>query len=239
MSLFNNVQNDDRVANAEEKDSLGFTVLESDVYGAEIKMCYFDKAKSGALMVHWEFKLTDGKTYKESMCIASGDEKGNKTFYEKDGEKFPLPGYAMVNSIIQLLTQGNATLADVLSGEIELESKKIKVRQDGEEVLAAKEVFTEVLGLKLNLAIVKNVVPHYKEEGKTQEKNEIKKVADFETNRIVNELLKDADASFMNKWLDMNQGKVFESTDKKGNTGKSSGIPQKSDKPKKKIFGKN
>jgi hypothetical protein len=236
--MFENVQNDDSVANAEEKDSLGFTVLETDLYDGDIKMCYFDKASSGALMVHWEFKLAGGETYKESMCIASGDAKGNKTYYEKDGDKFPLPGYTMVNSIIQILTEGNASLADVLSGEVELEEKTIKVRKDGKDELAAKSVFSDILGMQLHLAIAKNVEDHYKNAGETQDKNEIKKVADFETKRVANEILKDADATFMAAWLDKNQGKVFDNSGK-GGSGKSSGVPQKTaGAPKKNLFGK-
>ena len=80
-------------------ESVGGYLWESGVYKATVKMAYLDQAKSGAISVNIVLENSDGKELKEAFYIKSGNAKGNKTYYEKDGKSFPLPGYSTANSL--------------------------------------------------------------------------------------------------------------------------------------------
>ena len=80
-------------------ESVGGYLWESGVYKATVKMAYLDQAKSGAISVNVVLENSDGKELKEAFYIKSGDAKGNKTYYEKAGKSYPLPGYSTANSL--------------------------------------------------------------------------------------------------------------------------------------------
>ena len=81
-------------------ESVGGYLWESGVYTATVKMAYLDQAKSGAISVNVVLENSDGKELKEAFYITSGDAKGNKTYYERDGKSYPLPGYSTANSLL-------------------------------------------------------------------------------------------------------------------------------------------
>ena len=56
--------------------------LDSDIYGATIKMIFVGQAKSGARNVTIQLKTADGKDYSETIYVTN---KEGKNTYEKDG----------------------------------------------------------------------------------------------------------------------------------------------------------
>ena len=109
MSLLNAAKIDDTITT--ETDSVGGGgVWETALYPVEITMAYLEKKASGAVFMNIIVKNDAGQEYKEGLCLASGDAKGNKNFYETaNGEKKYLPGFNHANSL-SLLTVGKTLL---------------------------------------------------------------------------------------------------------------------------------
>lgn len=83
----------------------GSSAIPSGIYKMKLEYLYSDVAKSGAIMMYGQAILEDGTKYRISECVASGDAKGNKVTYTKDGIEHYLPGYTTINNIC-LLTVG-------------------------------------------------------------------------------------------------------------------------------------
>ena len=70
-------------------DSLGGQlILPTDIYLGVIKAAFGGKSSGGARSVTIHFQTESGKDMKETIYVTSGDAKGNKHYYERDGKKF-------------------------------------------------------------------------------------------------------------------------------------------------------
>jgi hypothetical protein len=226
-----------------QKDQIrgGQFILPSSITTATIAKAYVIDAKSGARGLCVDFKLSStGATLRQTEYFESGDAKGNKTYYEKDGVKIDLPGQQWVKDLILLtLKEGGVTtngngdnvakdlydLAD--DGGMEEREVPIYNFDKRAEVLTKVFVPVEMLGKKVELGVLDQYVdvPQrgsdnmiiYKEgktipSGKVKRENVIDKFFLEESQRTAAEILVNDDAEFVTRWKKAYEGKVLDVT---------------------------
>jgi len=181
MSLLSNLattQNDDIKS---EQDSVGGGPKDSGLYPGTVDIAYLEKKQSGALFLNTVIKFDDGHEHREGLCIASGDAKGNKSYYENaNGERHFLPGFNHA-SAISLLTIGKEL------AELDTEKKTIKIYNvdAGKEVPTEVDMVTDLVGQRVIVGLQKQIVDKrkkndqtgkYEATGETREVNEIDKI---------------------------------------------------------------
>lgn len=207
MSLLKSIQNPTTPV-AGETDRLGSYLLDTDAYDLTVTLAYLIKAKSGATGVVLEFKTAEGKKISTTQYITSGTAKGCKTYYEKDGKQFFLPGYILVDSLCQL-TVGKSIL------QMDEETKVFNIYDSTQqkEVPTQVPALVELFGQKVTAGVVKQVVNKYANGAITNEKreeNDIVKFFQIDTGLTVPELIaKETKGAFLPKWVEENSGKVF------------------------------
>lgn len=199
----------------QEKDTLGGSFIkESGAYPATITMAYAIKSKGGAGGFVMEFKFEDGTTFKTTEWVTSGDEKGNKNYYERDGEKFFLPGYNIANAISLLGAQKELH-------ELTFEEKLVKIyNPDAKTDVPTKtQVAVDLLGAKVILGILKQTRNKsaetsqgsgiFKDTNEKRDENVIDKVFHAETKKTIKEYRdKVEEAAFYEPWVERNKGKT-------------------------------
>ncbi len=241
MGLMAGLKTDEKIEVA--KDQLGGGgVLESGLYDLKIDAAFVEKATSGALALVLHGKMLTGESYRTKLWIMGGDKKGNKPYYEKNGEKFFLPGYLHANSITQLTI--NTEISDV---ETELKYVNIYDFDLSKEVPKEMEHITEMHGKVVTLGIIKRIVDknkqnpttkEYEPTGETREENEIDKVFFLEDGRTLAEIEDGVEAGegvFKEKWGDKHTG-VTQNRAKSATGGAKSGAPAKSGVAATKLF---
>lgn len=244
MSLLANMTTDDSIN--DDKDFVGGGgILETALYLMEVDMAYLDKKDSGALFVNLTLKSDDGRTYKENLCIASGDAKGNKNYYEKDGQKNYLPGFNHINNLC-LLTVGK-NLAELS----EPETKAVGVYNFDlkKDVLTQVPVLVDLLGQRAVFGIEKQVVDKqakgddgkYHNTGETRETNEIDKIFRERDHMTTAEIRAEAtEPTFYATWEQRKAGKTrMKATASNDANGGAAGAPKAaagSTKPQKSLF---
>lgn len=211
--MFNNLT-DTGLEKAEDRLGGGYSPRETDIYTFKIKAAYAGKSQGGAMNVSIIAADSQGE-YRETIYITN--RKG-ENFFVKDGKKVPLPGFTIINDLC-LITTGSPL------SEQETEDKVINLY----DYDAKKEVPTTVpmimalVGTEVSLAIHKNLEDkntknsdgEYVPTGETRETNTIGKVFHTETKMTVVEALEGAEeAKFWDAWVEKNQGKVFDRTNK-------------------------
>ena len=212
-----------------ERDSVGtsYGPIDSGIYNAEVTLAYLKTAASGALALALELKTEAGQVVRQDFWMTSGTAKGGKNYYEKDGEKFYLPGFTMANSLA-LLTVGKEI------GQLETETKVINLysSEAKTEVPTKVEMFTDLLGTQIIAGIIKQTVDknvkdaagNYVASGETREENEIDKFFRMRDRMTTAEIRAQAgEAAFITTWEDKWAGKVRNKA--KGATG-TAGAPK-------------
>lgn len=197
-------------------DSLGVGkfIFDSNIYNFTVIQAYLEIAKSGAAGLAVKLKDQDsGKELSETFWMTSGTEKGCKTYYEKDGEKFELAGFAMARHLA-MLTVGK-DISDLVP-----EDKLIKLYsyEAKGEVPTTVKMYTELLGKEITAGILKKVVDvnklndstkKYEATGETKEVNEIDKLFRAADQFTVTELRAKAPApTFIDTWRNQWAGKT-------------------------------
>lgn len=230
MSLLSGLS--EQTIDMEETDVLGggSGPVDAGLYPMTIKMAYLSKSMRGALgLTIWgEIQLPHGGTreIKQTEYITSGDEKGNKKFYVKDGKSMPLPGYSWGNNLCLLGTPG-ISIETVDTGTKEVRVWNYDLNQ---EVLEEKEVLVGLIN-KTVIAGIQNRVenktklnqnsgkyePQFNDDGSPQlkEYNYIHKVFSSSTRKTVAETMAQGAATFIDKWDEKYSGKVQDFLDKK------------------------
>lgn len=91
------------------------------LYGCVVDVAFLDKSKSGAMSLNLHLKLASDKSViRQTIYMTSGDKKGNKNYYVKDGRKVVLPGMQLADQIAQITT-GKAM------GDLTAEKKMVKL----------------------------------------------------------------------------------------------------------------
>lgn len=226
MSLLKNLETK---ANVEgEKDVLGGGgVLDTNVYPMKVKVAYFTSAASGAVAINLQGDV-DGKEVRQQFWVLSGNDKGNKNTYTKDGKEYYLPSFLTANSLA-LLTVGKEL------SQLDVEKKVIKLYdfEAKEERPTEVDVLVELTGQLIQAGIQKQTVDKnekgddgkYYPTGETREINEIVKFFRYDDGLTVPEIEKGVtEAKFKDDWVAKWAGKVINKA--KGNKdGAKSGLP--------------
>ncbi|ECO0025036.1 hypothetical protein ZN88_15380 [Salmonella enterica subsp. enterica serovar Newport] len=226
MSLLKNLETK---ANVEgEKDVLGGGgVLDTNVYPMKVKVAYFTSAASGAVAINLQGDV-DGKEVRQQFWVLSGNDKGNKNTYTKDGKEYYLPSFLTANSLA-LLTVGKEL------SQLDVEKKVIKLYDfDAKEERPTEvDVLVELTGQLIQAGIQKQTVDKnekgddgkYYPTGETREINEIVKFFRYDDGLTVPEIEKGVtEAKFKDDWVTKWAGKVINKA--KGNKdGAKAGLP--------------
>lgn len=228
MSLLSTLTTDQSIAN--EKDSVGggSYVLDSGLYPCTVSMAYITKSNSGALGMVLKLATKDGREIRQTLWMTSGDAKGNKNYYEKDGQKNYLPGFTHANSLA-LLTVGKEIseldteqkVTNVYNPEAKAEiPTKVDVPMD----LLGKEVIVGLIKQKVDKTRRNEATGIYEPTGETREENEIDKIFRAKDRMTTAEIRAQAEeATFYNSWDAKWTGKM---KDKSKGTSGSAGVPK-------------
>ena len=221
MSLFKNINTTTDVQ--EIKDTLGGNkfIVPTDVYKVKVDSPYIHVANSGAMAVKLTLVTEDNSKIKLTEYICSGTAKGSKTYYERDGKQFFLPGFNLMNSLAMMTLNKSIIDLDSQSKIINtysfVERKEMPTKVDLLGDLHGVEVYAAI-----KLTIVdkesKNAEGIYVPNGDTRETNEVNQFFHYPTKLSVYEAKNKLDAEFMDKWIEANKDKIFNKTSKKVNT---------------------
>lgn len=163
-----------------ETDFLGgFQLLDSDVHLMDIEIAYLSTASTGSRALVMHFKNGAG-SLRSTQYFVSGKEKGNKTYFVKNGKEYNLPGFTIVNDLFLA-----AGIAEGMDGA-QLEEKVIKLysKDAGGEVPTKVQMVMNLIGKQVALGVLKQTVDKtalggdskYHPTGDTRDENEISKV---------------------------------------------------------------
>ena len=185
----------------------GFT-LPTGLYPMIVENAYLDKSSGGAMNINLHLKRKTGgnQVYKHTIYITSGDAKGNKPYYEKDGKKHPLPGYSLADQICKIT-------AEVPLSQIVAEPKLVKLWDFDASAEIPREVpvVTEMLGKEI--AIGMHLVRENKrtkqgekwvDTNEAREFNEINKVFHTDGMTVTEKAAEATEAVFVEKWVKAN-----------------------------------
>lgn len=238
MSIFKLNEN---VVQETETDSLGGGLLDSALYDFKVEMAYLTKVNSGAMQINLTFKTKEGKTLRERGFISSGDAKGNKFTYTKEGKEYPLPDFAKLDTLCKLAIGKSLQ-------ELEPEQKTVKV-YDSElkkEVPTQVPVLMDLIGADITAGVLrviedktsKDSTGTYTPTGETRETNIIDKYFRTEDKLTVAEIKAEAtEAAFYSKWEEKYKGKVInKAKGVAGNSGTAGAPKSSTPNPTKSLF---
>lgn len=196
-----------------EKDSVGGGgVLEGNIYDMRLEVAYTKKSATGALGFFTIWANNEGRKITDRQYITSGDGKGNKPYYEKNGQKIPLPGFSHVDFMVKLLINKNLTALDEQQATI-----KLYDGAQGKEVPTEVTTYPELRGVSAKLGIQQIRQNKQVKQGsvyvKTNEEqviNEISKYFDADSGKTGTEIAGNSEADFINKWTKKFAGQVVD-----------------------------
>lgn len=197
-----------------EKDVLGGrSLLQTNVYEGTLDVAYITKSTGGASAFNLVVDI-DGKKVRETIYVTN--REGGVT-YTKDGKKFPLPGYSLINALCKL-TVGKEI------PQLEFEKKLVKVydwdqkKEMPKEVDVAVELTSKAVKLGIELhhenKRVKDQAGNYVPTADVRDFNTITRVFHPTTNQTAAEYNAQAPAEFMGLWVKEFLGKVIDKTTK-------------------------
>lgn len=242
MSLLATLSTDSSVT--EEKDSVGSGgPLDSGLYKSTIALAYVTKSAGGAMGLVLNMKTEANREIRQTLWMTSGTAKGCKNYYEKDGEKFYLPGFNHANSLA-LLTCGKEI------SELETETKVVNVysAEAKSEVPTKVEMLMDLLGKEIIVGVIRQTVDKtkkneagvYEATGETRDENEIDKLFRAKDRMTTAEIRAQAEtAGFIDTWDAKFTGTVKNKA--KGVAGtagapKAAGAPAAAKKPTTSLF---
>jgi hypothetical protein len=222
-------------------DSIGTgRILETGLYNCVIEAAYVSIATSGAMAINFNFKTKEQKELRQNVYVTSGDSKGNLNYYvDKSGNKKYLPGFTIVNDICLLSTGQELSELDTEEKVLSIWNPELK-----KEAPTKCQVIMDLVGKEITLAIIKVIEPkrvknaagEYVDTTETRTFNEISKAFRHEDMKTVTEIVEEKEATFHEKWLEVNAGKDRVKAAK--NPIAAPGGSTEPAKPTKKLFGK-
>lgn len=226
MKMFGDLKADDH---EEEGDVLGGDfLLDTGIYDATIKLAYSGKSRTSnarSLILHLDI---DGREYRETIWISNREGKTGYPDRNDPKKTRSLPGFTTANDIA-LLTTGEGLL------EQASEEKVVKLYdpEARKEIPQNVPVAINMIGEPITVGIyrqrvnkqVKNSQGVYVDSAEEREENIINKVFRTECKRTVAEIrMHKEEAAFYDRWLNQNDGKVFNRVRPvDGNTGRPGG----------------
>lgn len=212
MNAFAKIQVDNSIQ--QEKDTLGssFKVLDSGVYPATIKWAYQGESSKGSMFMAICLDI-NGQEHRETLYVTNA--KG-QTFYEKDGQRHPLPSYITAESIA--LLAGKKSLTDL---DTETQTIKLYNFEQRQEVPTDVPMLTDLVGKTIQVGLLKEIafkqvkddMGNYVDSDETKESNVIDKVFHATNNKTVPEIRnKTEEAQFITEWSAKWTGEVRDKT---------------------------
>lgn len=212
MNPLANLATDKSINEAADSVGADYSVLDSGVYAATVTLAYLKKAASGAMALALTLKTAAGREFQQTLWMTSGTAKGGKNYYEKDGERFYLPGFTLANHLCMLTLDQEISQLTPEVKVISLYSPEAKA-----EVPTKVDMFMDLIGKEVFAAVFKQTVDKtkkndagvYEPTGETRDENEVDKFFHSPTEMTVAELrAKAAEATFINTWKAKNEGKT-------------------------------
>jgi predicted transcriptional regulator len=195
---------------------------ESGVYDTTVKMVYLNQSASEAVSFNIILEKNSGNMaeLRENFWIKSGKAKGNKTYYVKDGKKYPLPGYQVANSMCRAITGEDL---DTCLKSVEKKTVKVWNPELKKEANAERPVVTSLLNKPVKVAVhqviedkqAKDTSGNYVSTGASRTVNQCKFFGNTE-GKTAEEIASGDPAARFEKWAQKNTGTVIDkSTSKK------------------------
>ena len=212
-NMFGNAASD-LAGSEKEKDVLGGrTLLPTDAYDGKIVVAYITTSTGGARAFNFVIDI-NGKLVRETIYVTN---KQGQVVYVKDGKKYPLPGYSLVNAITKL------TIGKEIP-QLTFENKLVKIWnfEHKKDVATEVPVAVELVGEAVSLGIEqvrenkqqKDQAGNYVDTAEIRESNTITRVFHTKTGQTAAEYDAQAPAEFKALWLKEFKGKVRDKTNK-------------------------
>lgn len=193
-------------------DNLGGSFTkESGIYPGTVKMAYAGASKGGARFIQFIIDM-NGKEYKETLYFTN---KLGANCYEKNGKKFPLPGFVHIDDICKVATGQPFSAQDT-------EEKLVKVYDHTAkaEVPTLVPVLVDLIGKPVVLAILKITENKSTSDGnggyvataETRDVNTIDKVFNEDGFTTIEVTDKAPAPVFQGAWSTRNSGKTRDKT---------------------------
>ena len=209
MSIFATMNNDGLEA---ATDNLGGSFTkESGIYPGTIKMAYAGASKGGARFIQFIIDM-NGKEYKETLYFTN---KLGANCYEKNGKKFPLPGFVHIDDICQAATGQPLSAQDTEEKLVQIYDYTTKT-----EVPTLVPVLVDLLDKPIVLAVLKVLENKSVSDGNggyvatadTKESNVIDKVFNEDLLTMIEVREKATTPVFHDAWNTRNAGKTRDKT---------------------------
>jgi hypothetical protein len=230
--MFNDLVIDKEITG--EKDTLGGArILPTDVYDFTIKLAYVSVADSGARAINLSLEGANGNILRVTEYVTSGTAKGGKnTYTDKNGKQQYLPGFSKMNALCNIV-------AGLDLPSMDFEEKVISLyNYEAQKELPTKvTVIMNLVNQKVKAAVIhkienksqKNAEGKYTPIAETRELNEVDRFFTEDGFTSSELLAKEESPTFINTWIEKNQGKVVDKTSKDVlPSGVSSGAPKAS-----------
>ena len=212
-NMFGNASNE-LAGSEKEKDVLGGrSLLPTNVYDGLIDVAYITTSQAGAKAFNFVINFNN-KLHRETIYVTN--REGGVT-YVKDGKKYPLPGYSLVNAITKL------TIGKEIPNLI-FEPRLVKIYNFDlkKEVPVEVPVAVELVGQAVCLGIehsrenkrVKDQAGNYVDTPEIRESNTIARVFHVKTGQTVSEYDSQKPAEFKDLWLKEFKDKTRDRTNK-------------------------
>ncbi|AWN06216.1 putative ssDNA-binding protein [Erwinia phage phiEaP8] len=244
MSMFSGMS-DQGMEKQEDRVGGGGFILDTDLYTGRIKAAYVGKSSGGAMSITILFTPAGGKEYRETVYIT---KKTGENFYVKDGKKYPMPGFSLINNLCMI-----ATGAPLDQQETEEKVLNIWNSDEKKELPTAVQVISGLTDAEVTFAIQKVLENKSELRGNdyvaipdTRESNNIVNVIHTESGLTVREAEEGkTEPVYGPAWLEKNKGQVYDKrTIKDGaagaptRPGAAGGAPKSGDaQPRKSLFG--
>ncbi len=228
---------------ADDGDRLGGDgyVWDSGIYPVVIELAYLTKSPGGARGLNMVYKDEKGRELKNILWVQSGDAKGNKSYYEKDGVKHNLPGMNHADAIALLTTGKSITELDTTEKTVALWDYDAKA-----ELNTKVDVFMDLIDQRIDVGVLKQIVDknvkneatnQWDPSGEVRDINEVDKFFRPADGLTVTEIKAgETSPEFKEKW-DKKWTGVTQQKAKGAKPGATAGMPSTAPNTTKKLFG--
>jgi hypothetical protein len=243
MKMFGNLTTDGLEAVGDRLG--GYSVLETGVYPAKVKLAYAGKsASSNAQSITVLFDM-NGREHRETFWITNKNGENFSTDAKDPTKRTPLPGFTTVDDLCLLTTGVSLTEQTVEEKVVALYDYELK-----RDVPQNVPVILDLLNKPVLVGLVRQTVDKTKKNddgdyvptGETRDENVTDKLFHHETKRTVAEYRQNVqEPVFHDKWSDKNKGVTRNRSKGAGTNGGVAGRPgmpptQGQNQPKKSLF---
>jgi len=183
----------------------GRKLLESDVYGATLGVCYLRESPKGAVGMTITAKINK-QDYEETIYFTNRE---GEDYYTRNNKDYPLPGKSKLNSLCMLATGKGLLEQSTDVRHLTLYEKGKKVENKPVEILPdlkGKQLIFGIVKVKENKT--KRVNEKYRLTDEVREYNEIDTIANKDMFTYAELAAGIKEPAFLQKWLKANKEKI-------------------------------